>query len=75
MSPRDSNPTSPSNANSLLRWTDTDFATIDANFRLKLKERDIDDPALGDGISSFVEKKPYHSYVKACGTQTEVGVM
>ena len=37
------------------RWLYSLFLAIDANFRLKLKARDIQDPELGAGLSYFVD--------------------
>ena len=49
------------------------IVTIDANFRLKLKEKGImNDPTLGDGWAHWVSSKPYHAYVKKYGHQVEV---
>ena len=46
---------------------------LDANFRLKLKDRDIkSDPALGSGLAYYVEENAYHEYLKGCPEQTEV---
>lgn len=51
---------------------DTEFVMIDANFRLKSKQRNLLDPALGGGLAYYVEKEPYMSFVNARGAQTEV---
>ncbi len=45
---------------------------LDANFRLKSKQRNLDDAPLGGGVAYYVENKEYMSHVKACGAQTEV---
>ena len=45
---------------------------LDANFRLKLKQRNLTDPPLGGGLAYFVEQEPYMSHVKAVGPQVEV---
>ena len=45
---------------------------LDANFRLKLKQRHLEDPPLGGGLAYFVEQAPYMAHVKAAGPQTEV---
>lgn len=55
------------------RWLNTTYLMLDANFRLKLKERNLNDPALGDGLAYFVEERPYLAHVEAAGEQTEVG--
>lgn len=47
--------------------------TIDANFKMKLKDRGImNDPALGQGWSQFVPAVPYHGHLKKYGHQVEV---
>ena len=45
---------------------------LDANFRLKLKQRNLIDPALGGGLAYYVEREPYMAHVAAAGDQTEV---
>lgn len=45
---------------------------VDANFRLKCKDRNIQDIALGAGLSYFVDEAGYKSYIEECGPQTEV---
>lgn len=46
---------------------------LDANFRLKSKERGIkSDPALGSGLAYYVEEEKYQEYLKTCSDQTEV---
>lgn len=47
--------------------------TIDANYRLKLKDRSmLEDPVLGDGWSHYVAQGPYDEYVKEYGDIIEV---
>lgn len=47
--------------------------TIDANFRLKLKEKGwAEDPPLGDGWSHFVLQGAFKDYVQKWGWQVEV---
>ena len=58
---------------SFARWLYSLILVIDANFRLKLKEKGIeDDPALGDGWAHWVSSKPYQAYIKEYGYQAEV---
>lgn len=45
---------------------------LDANFRLKLKDRKLVDPSLGGASAYFVEKDAYLNHVQAAGVQTEV---
>ena len=45
---------------------------LDANFRLKLKQRNLIDPPLGGGLAYYVDKDSYMSYVNSQGAQTEV---
>lgn len=48
--------------------------TIDANYRLKLKEKGlVADKPLGDGWGHFVQTAPYRAYVKKYGDYVEVG--
>ena len=56
----------------LARWTEALFVMLDANFRLKCKERSLSDPSLLDGLAYFVKEKPYKEYIAECGAQTEV---
>src|ERR1700733_5729256 len=54
------------------RWLYCLILVVDANFRLKLKEKGImDDPALGDGWAHWVLSRPYQTYVKKYGHQVE----
>lgn len=48
---------------------------LDANFRLKLKQRNLTDPPLGGGLAYYVDNTPYMSHVTASGAQTEVCVL
>lgn len=57
------------------RWTDTDYAQVDANFRLKNKDRQIDDPSLNKGIAFIVADAPYKAHLEQCGPQTEVQIL
>ena len=55
--------------NRLIRFFQLDmiyaqFIAIDANFRLKLKNRQISDPELGSGWSYFVENSAYARHVE-----------
>lgn len=54
------------------RWIDTEFVMLDANFRLKSKQRNLTDPALGGGLAYYVDTASYMGHVLACGEQTEV---
>jgi hypothetical protein len=54
-------------------WLYRLILAIDANFRLKNKDRKAtNDPALGDGWGHMVPEKPYQEYIKAYGYQEEV---
>jgi len=50
-------------ADSLFRWIYAQFIAVDANFKLKLKNRRIVDPELGSGWSYFVENSQYARHV------------
>jgi hypothetical protein len=45
-------------------WIYAQFIAIDANFRLKLKNRSINDPELGSGWSYFVENLAYTRHLE-----------
>jgi hypothetical protein len=45
-------------------WLHALFLAIDANFRLRLKNRGINDPELGSGWSYFVETTSYEKHLK-----------
>ena len=46
---------------------------LDANFRLKSKDREIkSDPSLGSGLAYYVEETRYRDYLNTCPEQTEV---
>jgi Kyakuja-Dileera-Zisupton transposase len=56
-----------------VRWIYSLLITLDANFRLKLKDKRIkNDPPLGDGWGHWVEQKLYMEYIKKYGHQEEV---
>jgi len=55
------------------RWVYAQFIAVDANFRLKLKNRQISDPELGSGWSYFVENSAYTRHVANNSHETEVG--
>lgn len=55
------------------RWIYALILTIDANFRLKNKDRKVtSDPPLGDGWGHWVPSAPYHDYIAKYGYQEEV---
>jgi hypothetical protein len=54
------------------RWLYTCFLAVDANFRLKLKRRGINDPEIGSGWSYFVESEKYNEHVSQNTVETEV---
>lgn len=45
---------------------------LDANFRLKLKDRGFDDVDLTSGWAYFVEDSKYRDFIKEIGDQQEV---
>ncbi|KLO04935.1 hypothetical protein SCHPADRAFT_840007, partial [Schizopora paradoxa] len=55
-------------------WANTDYRQLDANFRLKLKQRGFRDRPLNLGCAYIVSEPPYKAYVEACGPQTEVNI-
>ena len=46
------------------RWLYSLFIAMDANFRLKLKSRDIQDPELGSGLAYFVNNAKFEAHLK-----------
>jgi hypothetical protein len=54
-------------------WLYALILAIDANFRLKNKDRKVtNDPPLGDGWAHWVPHEPYHKYIQKYGHQEEV---
>ena len=45
------------------RWMYTQFIALDANFKLKLKNRCVNDPELGSGWSYFMEESTYVQHI------------
>ncbi|KAF7976812.1 hypothetical protein HWV62_5680 [Athelia sp. TMB] len=65
-------PDSWKNAPEHIKWLYILLVTIDANFRLKLKDKGLkDDPPLGDGWSHMVKTEPFKAYVEKFGHQVE----
>lgn len=57
----------------MYRWIYCLILTIDANFRLKLKEKgNVADLALGNGWSHWVPREEFNAYVAAYGAVVEV---
>ena len=57
------------------RYLDKLFVMLDANFRLKSKDREIkSDPSLGSGLAYYVEETRYRDYLSTCPEQTEVSL-
>ncbi|KAH8106480.1 hypothetical protein DFH11DRAFT_1549960 [Phellopilus nigrolimitatus] len=65
---------SPRPTNESESWLDSLFVMLDANFRLKCKDRSIDDPALGSGLAYYVEDTSYKKFLSSCGPQIEMNV-
>ena len=47
---------------------------MDANFRLKLKRRGINDPEVGSGWSYFVESAAYGEHISRATVEKEVSL-
>lgn len=62
-------------ADILFRWLYTLFLMIDGNFRVKCKDRGLNDIELGNGQSYFVEDSPYKAHIAKCGDQVEVSAL
>jgi hypothetical protein len=54
------------------RWIYALFLAIDACFRLKLKDRGIDDARLGSGWSYFVNNEEYHAHLASASNAASV---
>ena len=54
------------------RWLYSLFLAVDANFRLKLKDRKIKDPEIGSGWAYFVENNQYIKHVSQKTEDVEV---
>ena len=57
---------------SFLSWIYAQLIAIDANLRLKLKNRQINDPELGSGWFYFVENSAYTRHVEKNTDEEEV---
>jgi hypothetical protein len=60
--------------NLLNRFLYTLFLAVDANFKLKCKDRGIHDPELAPGWASFVEEGRYQEHIAQYVDQPEVCV-
>ena len=56
------------------RWLYSLFLAIDANFRLKLKARDIKDPELGSGLAYFANTEKFEEHLRRYIDENEVRV-
>lgn len=54
------------------RWLYSLFIAIDANFRLKLKSRNIKDPELGSGLAYFVNSVKFDDHLKTHTQEEDV---
>ena len=54
------------------RWMYALFLMLDANFRLKLKDRGFKDVDLAAGCGYFVEDTKYQRFIQQSGVQQEV---
>ena len=61
-------------SNASLRWLNTLILSMDANFKLKSKERGIRDPELAPGWSYFVHEEQYQEFLKNHVDQPEVDI-
>ena len=56
------------------RWLYSLIIAMDANFRLKLKARDIKDPELGSGLAYFANAEKFEEHLKRHIDENEVSV-
>ena len=54
------------------RWLYATFLAVDANFRMKLKSRGINDPETGSGWSYFVQNQKYTEHISQTTIEKEV---
>ncbi len=54
------------------RWLYTLFIMVDANFRLKLKDRGLEDAELGPRWAHYVENSKFKAHVDSLGKQSDV---
>ncbi|KAI0795165.1 hypothetical protein BC629DRAFT_1581798 [Irpex lacteus] len=64
-------PTDWASAPSNTAWLYVQYLMLDANFRLKLKDRGFDDVDLTSGWAYFVEDSKYRDFIKEIGDQQE----
>jgi hypothetical protein len=57
------------------RFLYTLYLAVDANFKLKGKDRGIDDPELAPGWASFVEEASYQEHIAGYVDQPEVQIL
>jgi len=55
----------------VVRWKNTLFLGVDACFKLKLKDRGIDDPDLGTGQAYMVNERAYQTHLVKTADITE----
>ncbi|EIN04406.1 hypothetical protein PUNSTDRAFT_76368 [Punctularia strigosozonata HHB-11173 SS5] len=53
------------------RWKYSSFIALDACFRLKLKDREIDDPELCSGLAYFVNEDEYQDHLRETADEPE----
>ena len=56
------------------RWLYSLFVAMDANFRLKLKSRGIQDPELGSGSAYFVNNAKFEAHLKNHAGEDNVSI-
>ena len=56
------------------RWLYSLFIAMDANFRLKLKSRGIQDPELGSGLAYFVNAAKFEAHLKDHENEGDVSI-
>lgn len=59
------------NTDSSVSWIYSQFIAVDANFKLKLKNRQINDPELGSGSFYFVENSAFTRHIEKTSYEEE----